>query len=171
MRQSFWHRLDHMARSLTPFAIAVLLVVLSLVPLRLPGYSPIVPWLTLAAVFFWTAHRPDLLPVWAVFLLGLFADLVGGGPLGVSSLALMIVQAVVRVQRRHILPHPFIVQWVIFALFALGAELLLLLLHVLAYGRGIDPEPALFQSLTTIAFYPVLALLFVQAQRSFLRSA
>lgn len=170
MRQSFWHRLDHSARNLTPFALAVLLVVLSLVPIRLPGYSPIVPWLTLAAVFFWTAHRPDLLPVWSVFLLGLFADLAGGGPLGVTSLALMVVQAVVKGQRRHILPHPFIVQWVIFALIALGAELLLLVLHVLAYARALDPQPALFQSLTTIALYPLLALLFVQAQRSFLRT-
>ena len=38
-------------------------------------------WLALAliAVFFWTAHRPDLLPPWAVFLLGIFSDLASGG--------------------------------------------------------------------------------------------
>jgi len=170
MTQSLWQRLDLLARSLTPFALAILLVVLSLVPIRLGGYAPIVPWFTLMAVFFWTAHRPDLLPVWSVFLLGLFADLLGGGPLGVTSLALMLAQAAVKAQRRHILPHPFIVQWVVFALVAVGAELLLLFLHVLAFSRAIDARPAAFQALTTIAFYPPVAWLFVQAQRAFLRS-
>lgn len=171
MKQSFWHRTDQLARGLTPFALSLLLVVLSLVPLRLPGLSPVTPWVTLIAVFFWTLHRPDLLPVGAVFLLGLFADLVGGGPLGVTSLALMTAQAVVKAQRRHILPHPFIVQWVIFAMAALLAEALLVLLHVLAYAQAVDPDPALFQALMTLACYPPVAWLFVQAQRAFLRTA
>ena len=170
MKQSAWHRLDQLARGLTPFAITLLLVIVSLVPIRLPGLSPITPWVSLMAVYFWTLHRPDLLPLGAVFLLGLFADLVGGGPLGVTSLALMAAQAVARAQRRHILPHPFIVQWVIFGLTAALAEALLTLLHVLAYTQAVDPDPALFQAFMTVACYPPVAWLFVQAQRAFLRA-
>jgi rod shape-determining protein MreD len=170
MTRPFWNRVDLFARGLTPFALSLLLVVLSLVPVRLPGLSPITPWVTLIAVFFWTAHRPDLLPLGAVFLLGLFADLAGGGPLGVTSLALMVAQLVVKAQRRHILPHPFIVQWVIFALVALLAEALLVILHVMAYTQALDPGPALFQALMTIALYPLVAWIFVQAQRAFLRA-
>lgn len=169
MKHSALHRLDQLARGLTPFALSVLLVILSLVPVRLSGLAPITPWFTLMAVYFWTLHRPDLLPLGAVFLLGLFADLVGGGPLGVTSLALIATQAVVRAQRRHILPHPFIVQWVIFGLTALLAELLLALLHVVAYGAAVNPDPALFQALMTIACYPPVAWIFIQAQRAFLR--
>lgn len=165
------HRLDAVARGLTPFALSVLLVVLSLVPIRLPGLAPITPWVTLMAVFFWTAHRPDLLPIWAVFLLGLFADLAGGAPLGVTSLALMSAQLVVRAQRRHVLPHPFIVQWVAFALLALAAEALLVILTMIALGSLLDPRPAVFQALMTIACYPPVAWVFIQAQRAFLRSA
>ncbi len=171
MTRPLWIRLDNFARGLTPFMLSLLLVVLSLVPIRLPGLSPITPWVTLIAVFFWTAHRPDLLPLGAVFLLGLFADLAGGGPLGVTSLALIVAQSVVKAQRRHILPHPFIVQWVVFALLALLAEVLLIVLHILAYTQALDPSPALFQALMTIACYPPIAWLFVQAQRAFLRTA
>lgn len=170
MKQSALHRLDQFARGLTPFALSLLLVILSLVPVRLAGFAPITPWFTLMAVYFWTLHRPDLLPVGAVFLLGLFADLMGGGPLGVTSLALMAAQAVVRAQRRHIVPHPFVVQWVIFGLTTLLAEGLLTLLHVLAYAQPVDADPALFQALMTIACYPPVAWLFIQAQRAFLRA-
>lgn len=170
MRQSLLHRVDLWARSLVPFSLAVLLVVLSLAPVRLPGFGPIAPWLPLIAVYFWSAHRPDLLPVWAVFLLGLFCDLASGGPLGVSSVALMLVQLAVKSQRRHILPHPFIVQWSFFAVFAVLAELALLALNAIAVTDFIDARPALFQALSTIAAYPLFAWLFGQAQRSLLRS-
>lgn len=169
MRQSLLHRIDLWARGLVPFALAALLVVLSLAPVRLPGFGAIAPWLPLIAVYFWSAHRPDLLPVWAVFLLGLFCDLATGGPLGVSSVALMLVQLSVKSQRRHILPQPFIVQWSFFAVFAILAEVVLLALNAIAVTAMIDARPALFQVLSTIAAYPLFAWLFGQAQRSLLR--
>jgi rod shape-determining protein MreD len=170
MRLSLLHRIDLWARSLVPFALAVLLVVLSLAPVRLPGFGAIAPWLPLIAVYFWSAHRPDLLPVWAVFLLGLFCDLATGGPLGISSIALMLVQLAVKSQRRHILPQPFIVQWSFFAVFAILAEVVLLALNAAAATAMIDARPALFQVLSTIAAYPLFAWLFGQAQRSLLRA-
>ncbi|HKY95733.1 MAG TPA: rod shape-determining protein MreD [Kiloniellales bacterium] len=169
MRQSLLHRIDLWARSLVPFALAVLLVVLSLSPVRLPGFGAIAPWLPLIAVYFWSAHRPDLLPVWAVFLLGVFCDLATGGPLGVSSVTLMLAQVAVKSQRRHLLPQPFIVQWSFFAVFAVLAEVVLLALNALAASTLIDARPAVFQALSTIAAYPLFAWLFSQAQRSLLR--
>lgn len=171
MKQGLLHRLDAWARGLTPFALTMLLIVLSLMPIRLVGFSSVSPWLLLIAVFFWTAHRPDLLPPWAVALLGLFADLASGAPVGVSSLTLLAAQWAVKTQRRHILPHSFIVQWVIFTAFAFLAELLFFLLHLFALEAMLDPRPALFQALMTIAFYPCVAWLFVQAQRAFLKTA
>lgn len=170
MRQSLLHRIDLWARSLVPFALTALLVVLSLAPVRLPGFGAIAPWLPLIAVYFWSAHRPDLLPVWAVFLLGLFCDLATGGPLGVSSVALMLVQLAVKSQRRHILPQPFVVQWSFFAVIAILAGIVLLALNAVAATAIIDARPALFQTLSTVAAYPLFAWLFSQAQRSLLRT-
>ena len=37
-----------------------------LVPLHIAELSPIVPSLALVGVFFWSVHRPDLMPIWAV---------------------------------------------------------------------------------------------------------
>ena len=39
MKQSALHRLDQFARGLTPFALSLLLVILSLVPVRLAGFA------------------------------------------------------------------------------------------------------------------------------------
>ena len=71
MNQNAWVRLDHVARSLFPFTLTLLLVMVGMVPLRVPDLSPIVPSLGLIAVYYWAIYRPDLLPAWAVFVIGL----------------------------------------------------------------------------------------------------
>jgi len=169
MLNEFFQRIDHWSRCLLPMALAALLVIGSIVPIRLSGFATVAPWLPLIVVFYWTAHRPDLMPPLSVFLLGILADLVGGGPIGPSALALLLVHAAVKSQRRHILPHPFMIQWAIFALTAPFAEVLLWICYSIAYRDLVPIEQALFQALMTIAIYPCIAWVFVQTQRAFLQ--
>ena len=86
MKQGTWHRLDLTARSLTPTAITLLLIMLGMVPLQLPNIAPVVPSLALIGVFYWAVHRPDLMTIWAIFAIGLFQDLLSGGHVGVGIL-------------------------------------------------------------------------------------
>ncbi len=162
-------KIDRWTRCLLPGLLALVLLLLSMVPIRLSGLTAISPWMLLILVYFWTVHRPDLLPAWAVFALGLLGDLMGGGPVGPGAFTLLLVYAVVKTQRRHILPHAFIVQWVVFALFAVIAEALLFISYLVAYRAILPVEPAAFQALMTIALYPCLAWIFVQTQHAFLR--
>src|SRR3546814_13791776 len=48
--EGLWHRLDVIARSISPFFVTLLLVLLSLLPLRIADLSPIVPALALIGV-------------------------------------------------------------------------------------------------------------------------
>lgn len=162
-------KIDRWTRCLLPGLLALALLLVSMVPVRLTDFTPISPWLILILVYFWTAHRPDLMPVWAVFLFGLLGDLMGGGPVGPGAFTLLLIHAVVKAQRRHILPHAFIVQWVVFAVIAVMAEALLFLSYLVAYRTVLPVEPAAFQALMTIAVYPCLAWVFVQTQHAFLR--
>ena len=93
MRSGVWHRLDLVARNLLPALIAFSLVLVAMVPLRLPDVAPVVPALALVAVYYWAVHRRNLMPVWAVFLIGLFQDLLSGGLVGVGILSLLLVSA------------------------------------------------------------------------------
>ena len=84
MRTTALQRLDLFAKSLSPFAITLFLIMLGLVLVRSPDVAPVMPSMALAAVFYWTVFRPDLLPNWCIFLLGLLQDLLTGAPPGVS---------------------------------------------------------------------------------------
>lgn len=171
MKQNVWQRLDLLARNLSPFALTTLLVILGLVPLRVPDISPVLPSIAIIAVFYWSVHRPDLMPIWAVFLIGLIQDLLSAGPMGIGILSLLTVHGLVASQRRLFVGASMLLMWLAFALVAAAAMLTVWLLSSAYHGVMLEPGPAVFAYFLTVAFYPCLAWIFAQAQRAFLRQA
>jgi rod shape-determining protein MreD len=169
VKQALWHRLDIIARSLSPLAMTLLLIMIGMVPLQIPDMAPVIPSMALIAVYYWAVHRPDLMTVWAIFAVGLFQDLLSGGHLGVGILALLMVHAVIDTQRRFFVRSSFQALWILFALVAAAALYLMWLLNCLLQGVFLEVQPVVFQYLTTVAAYPCLAWLFAQAQKAFLK--
>ena len=91
MREDVWHRLDLIARNVLPVFVTLLLVMVAMVPLRVPLLTPVIPSLPLIAVYYWSVYKPNLMPVWAIFLIGLFHDLLAASPAGVGILSLLLV--------------------------------------------------------------------------------
>ena len=162
-------QLDRAARRLFPFAFSVLLVVLSVVPLPVPGYGLVVPSFGLMAVYYWAVHRPDLLPAPAVFVLGLLEDILSGAPTGLNTLVLLLVYGVMRNQRRPFLGKPFAVMWFGFLVVAPAAIFAEWLFSSALAGRLIPAQTASVQLLLTVALYPWLTWLLAAGQRAFLR--
>lgn len=169
MRLTFWQRLDLVGRQMVPFLATLLLVMLALVPLRLPHISQVVPWFALIAVFYWTVFRADLMPPLAVFGIGVFHDFTAGTNVGVGALLLLLVQIGVMPQRRFFISRNFAVTWIGFTVMAAAAMALLWLLNSLLEAAILSPRPAFFQFLTTVAAYPPTAWLFTRLQRLLLR--
>ena len=170
MRLALLHRFDVWARHLAPFALTWLLLVIGMMPLPLPHFLPLGPGLAIISVYYWAIHRPGLLPASAVFLIGLFGDLLGMAPLGVGTLMLLLVYGIASSQRRVFLGQPFLVVWWGFMVIAAGAMSLGWILSSLLAGDALDSSPVMFAYLMTLALYPAVADLFARAQRGFLRS-
>ena len=171
MKLTIWQRLDLVARQMVPFVATLLLVMLALVPLRLPNAAPVVPWFALIAVFYWTVYRADLMPPVAVFGVGVFHDFAAATNVGVGALLLLLVHLAVIPQRRFFMSRSFAMTWIGFAVIAAGAMLLLWMLNALLEGTLLSPQPAAFQFLTTVAAYPPTAWLFTRLQRWLLRTS
>src|SRR5271156_6410564 len=99
MKGSPLQRLDQRIRHALPFIATLLSILIAATPSRLPGFASIAPQLPLIGIYYWAIYRPDLLRPWAAFTLGAIADMIGGTPLGVSSLIFLTVQGVVGSQR------------------------------------------------------------------------
>lgn len=169
MTGTFAQRLDRLARNLLPLAISVALVVLSVVPLYMPGYGQVSAFLVLMSVFYWSVHRPELLAPAPVFGVGLLQDVLAGTPPGMNALILVLVRAVVTTQGRVFRGKSFLVLWWGFSLVALGAVLGLWVLNMSYVLTALDLAPALFRWGLTVALFPFFAWFFVRVQNTALQ--
>jgi rod shape-determining protein MreD len=165
VKSGFWQRLDTWARRFLPVGLSLLFVLVTVLPVPVPGYASLIPMLTLAAVFFWAVHDPRLLPPIVVFAIGLIQDSLSGAPMGTGTVVLLAVYGITVAQRRTFRNRSFIQVWAGFTLVAAAAALLGWLLTVAVDGAFAPPRALLFQSVLTIAVYPLVTWMLHRAQR------
>jgi len=156
---------------LMPMLTVVLCVIVSVVPAHLPVFTAVTPFFPLMAIYYWTVHRPDLLPFVAVFAAGLLLDMLTGAPLGIASLVLLLAYGLVLSQREHLLMRRFTVVWLGFLVIAAAAAVLQWIVVSLFYGMLLDVRAFLFQGVLTVAVYPVVSYLLERVQRTLLMRA
>ncbi|MBK6896916.1 MAG: rod shape-determining protein MreD [Alphaproteobacteria bacterium] len=79
--------------------------------------------LFLMAVYYWSAYRPTLVPLWFVFFMGLLLDLLSGAPIGLNALVLVMVRWLVTDQRLFLTGQPFLIVWIGFFLVSVATIL------------------------------------------------
>lgn len=163
--------MDLWVRHLLPVGMTLALVLLTVMPTRIPGFAGVAPLLALTSVFYWSIFRPDLLPAYAAFLIGLLYDIVSGMPLGVYALVLLLVQGVTAAQRRFFLGKSFVVAWCAFGVVAGAGMILSWLLVSMLLSTFVEPQAVMFEYLMTLSLYPVLSWLLARTQVAFLRDA
>ena len=169
MSHYVWQRTDALARQLVPCAVTIALAIVSVLPLHIPYFGSLAPSVSLIAVFYWTLYRPDLMPVWAVFVLGLVQDALLGLPIGVSACMLTAAHAFVATQRRFLIRKSFGVVWMSFKVVALGAFALGWALTCIYHEALLAPETILLQALVTFGVYPLLSRLLLSCELTLLR--
>jgi rod shape-determining protein MreD len=165
-RPTLGRRLDAMSRAAFPFACTLLLMLLAMAPFGFAGQAMLLPAIALPCVFFWSLFRPAAMPPPAVFLIGLFLDLLGYLPVGSGVLTLLVLHGFTVRWRRVLAKQGFAVVWIGFAVMAAGCAALLWVLASLLTFRLLPVGPAVFLFVLSIAVYPTIAILFTGAHRS-----
>ena len=155
--QTAWRRLDQNVRRLLPALSALMLCVLSVLPIGVPQWGVLAPPLMLAAVFYWSLTRPDLMPPIAAFALGLFADVLSGAPLGSGALIMVLTQWTMRSQQRFLVKRPFMLLWAAFMPVAAAAAVLEWLTYTLLTLHALPVGGALVRMALGIVLFPVVA--------------
>ena len=137
-----------------PMLQALAATVLLGVPIRLWGLQLPEPVFPMAAVFAWAIIRPSVLAPLAIVIMGLFLDVVWGGPLGLWALSLLIAYGLVLGGRSMTAGQSRVALWVWYAVvtaIAMGAGFVIEAMK----ARGMPGLFALgWQYLATIVLYP-----------------
>lgn len=169
MTGTFAQRLDRLARNLLPLALSILLVLLSVIPIYLPGYGEVAANLALMSVFYWSVHRPELITPVDAFMIGLLLDVLGGTPPGMNALIMVLTRAVVVNQGRVFRGKSFLVLWWGFSLVAVGTGLTLWILSMGYMVKPLDPLPGMFRWALTVSLFPIFAGMFARLQNTVLQ--
>jgi rod shape-determining protein MreD len=165
LRPSLWRRLDAAAHAGLPASSTVILILLTQIPLWLPGQPQLLLAVSIVCVWCWSLARPRAIPPASVFLIGLLVDLLGYQPLSVGALSLLILHAFALRWRRSLLRFGFVTTWLAFipagcAVIALGWALTSLLNFQILPTAG-----TIFACALTIAVYPLIALMVASLNR------
>ncbi len=169
MVAGFFRRIDRFARHLSPFAISAALVLFAALPVQIPGYGQIALNVGLMTVFYWAIYRPDLMPFFAAFSLGLWQDILVGSPIGLNAFILLLTNWTIMSQRNFFHGKSFGVIWFCFALVTIVAAFSAWIIVCGLNASLIDPSPGLFQGVLTIGVFPYLAWLLARLQHALLR--
>ena len=167
---TFVHRVDAAAREATPAMLTLVLILLDVVPLRLPEFAVITPSFALMSVYYWTMYRAELMPAPVVLALGVFQDIVSGGPLGVGAFVLLMTHGAVLTQRRVLMRRPFAVGWAGFVGVALAAFVLNWTIMAALHLALFNPLAAGMQYVMTVALYPPVAWMLLAVHRGWVRA-
>lgn len=159
-------RVNSGAARMLPIATTLLAALISILPVRVPGYAALTPAFTLMAVYHWTIYRPDLLPASGLFAVGLAQDLLAGTPPGVNALLLLLTRAAVLRQRRHFVRRTFPFVWSGFTLLCIAAMFFLWVLHCAMQFDLFDVRATVFRTVLTIAIFPAASFALGRSQRA-----
>ena len=151
--------------AIVPVLATAVLVLLGAVPTQLPDFSVVTPVLSLAAVYFFAIYRPSLLPAPAVFGIGLFQDALMGLPFGLSALILVGVYGIVISQRSAFRGRPFLIAWAGFAIVVPIAMAVTWIIVSTLAGTLVPPAAVLFQTVLTVAVYPLVTVILAALSR------
>jgi len=163
------YQINRLFRGSIPFWISLFLILLSVVPLRIEGFAVVTPSYLSISVFYWSLHRPYLMPAPIVFVLGLIFDILTGAPIGLSSLMLLLVHLIAISQRQVFVGKAFLLMWWGYLLIGAGIALLSWMLASLLSLTLIPLTPVLVQLTLTVMVFPFFAWCFAIVQSSLLR--
>jgi rod shape-determining protein MreD len=124
-----------------------------------------ISFLPLIVVHYWSARRPHLLPVTAVFACGLAIDVLTHGPIGFWALMMLAVAALAPLEDTLTGQSTATGRAAVFAIAMVAVAGLAWGVASLYNGYTMDGRPMLFAALCSIASYPLAALLLMPIDR------
>ena len=153
----FHYYLEVKFRQYSPKILTLLILLFSVAPTYLPGYSTVRPYLTLIPVFYWAVYRPYDFSVISAYLTGLFLDFLDGTPLGINTLVFSLFYLVLQTQKRYLIGKSFVLVWFGFAVLSFGAYFLKWLFVSINYAAFTPITTAFISYILLILCYPVVS--------------
>jgi rod shape-determining protein MreD len=144
---------------LLPKLLALLFIFLSYTPSRLYGLDNFFPAVDLMMIYYWSLYKPQVMPNWFIFSIGLMKDILSGSPLGVNALSYILLRGLAMYKEKY-LKKTFTGLWQGFAVFAAIVMIFKWLVFSFVFEEIMAINTVLMQFLLSVLIYPLFHSLF-----------
>ncbi|HEY5106253.1 MAG TPA: hypothetical protein VII73_05700 [Caulobacteraceae bacterium] len=137
-----------------PISACVFATLIFALPLRLFGLQLPEPVFALVPAFAWAMIRPSILPPFALLGLGVFLDILWGGPIGLWPICLLSTYAPALAARRFLAGQGYGVLWVAYGAACAAALGVGVVVTMARTGAPPGLIGVLWQYLVTAAMFP-----------------
>lgn len=142
-----------------PFFIAFIFILLKSLSFDVFGFSQSYLTNLWSFIFYFSVFNPAFLPIWSVFALGMFADVLLQIPFGISPIMYSFIYFIGQFYRRFLVRSSFGAQWGVYSilmtfLFIIGLILLKILYGIIPHVSYLTAE-----YISILILYPVIAAL------------
>lgn len=145
-------------KALPIYAVNLILALLSAATIDFVAIDNVHVIFFMTPLFYWVIHNPFMMPLWFVFLVGLFIDFSLDGFLGLHAFSFVVYYIVLYRARRIILSQPLIYQMCVFALSVAFFELLRWFVLSLVLWQLWPIFPSLIALVLNVVAFPVIVL-------------
>ncbi len=159
-------RLSVVVWAILPFFIALVSVMLYAAPLRIGSVSIPMPLFPFMVIYFWSMTRPEFMPWIAIFLTGLFQDVLTGGPVGLWALTYLLSTAIISTQTEVLAGRGRTALWAGFVIAIVAASFMAWVFARIALGTDPSFGRLGIEILVTLLTFPLAGKAFALVQRA-----
>ena len=161
-----WDRFLQIFAYILPFLLSFFAIILSVYNKKPMEFQFSFPFLLMIFIFLSVVYIPNLMPNFAIFILGLLYDSINMlEPLGASSLLLLIFSNFLLRQRFFLIKESFKVIWGIFCLCVVAFIFIRTSFYSIYMLSNYFNRYIIFEILFTIAFYPFFHYFFLKIMK------
>lgn len=168
MFTSALQKFSQSVRTFVPAISCFVFILLGSVIWPIPYFGAVAPSLGLAAIYYWSIYRPDLLRPFVVFVFGLLSDALSFYPFGLSAFVFVGIYQLTFSQRRFFVNQVFAMLWSGYALVLLLSLVVGWIVQSFVAGALVPGMPILIQFCLSVALFPLPAWVLIRLQNAFL---
>jgi len=140
---------------LPPFLL-IFAILFSTIPTGIPALQNFYPMFGVMFIYYWGTYKPQMLPYWFVFVVGVLQDTIFGLPLGSNALIYLLLRAYVTVTRKGRLKFFFFQIWKSFIITASMASILQWALYSFLWDQPLPLSSFVIQYALSCILYPLI---------------
>ncbi len=154
---------------LLPLVTSIVFLLLAYVPVNFGFFYNVRPDFGLMCIYFWMLHRPDLIGIGTIVVMGMISIAISSSVIGASLIAYLVMYVFMYNFQKFFNAKPFVVIWYGFMALSLVSILIKWLVVSVYYNMFLPLSILMLGYLLGIVVYPLIAIVLAFVQNRFIQ--